>query len=318
VLRGDWRDSNAGRRLSNGGMLGRRRRGYNLIDPMPRIPLGRKGPHGDTMPFLSLPFHRLRYEDTGGTKPVLILSHSFGMRAEMFAPQLEAFAATYRCITWDQRAHGESPAGHPFTFWDSAKDLLALMDHLSIPRAHLAGTSQGGFVALRTALLAPSRVESLSVFGSSADVESEATKVAYQSLLSGVQASSFYEPANGVIEAMVSVCFGTDFDSTVWKRSWAVWNPAQFEMAFNALAGRDAIVDSLRTLAVPTLVLHGTHDAAYPVETGGRIADAIQGSVLKVVDGGHHFLSITDSAAVNEAMQRFLEKPPSVSNKRCC
>lgn len=39
------------------------------------------------MPFLSLPFHRLRYEDTGGHKPALVFCHSFGMRAEMFAPQ---------------------------------------------------------------------------------------------------------------------------------------------------------------------------------------------------------------------------------------
>jgi 3-oxoadipate enol-lactonase len=110
---------------------------------------------GDNLPFLSLPFHRLRYEDTGGNKPVLILSRSFGMRAEMFALQLKAFQSTHRCITWDQRAHGGSPVSHAFTLWDSAKDLLALMDHLEIERASLAGTSPGGLVGLRAALLSP-------------------------------------------------------------------------------------------------------------------------------------------------------------------
>jgi hypothetical protein len=40
------------------------------------------------MPFLTLPFHRLRYEDTQANKPALIFCHSYGMRAEMFAPQL--------------------------------------------------------------------------------------------------------------------------------------------------------------------------------------------------------------------------------------
>jgi pimeloyl-ACP methyl ester carboxylesterase len=258
------------------------------------------------LPYLNLPFHQLRYHDTGGNKPVLVLCHSFGMRAEMFAPQLEAFAADYRCITWDQRAHGESPAAHAFSFWDSAKDLLALMDHLGIERAALAGTSQGGFVVLRAALLAPCRVSSIAVFGSSADEESEETKKGYRHLLDAVRASSFYSPADTVFEAMAGICFGPNFDASVWKRSWAVWSPEQFELAFRTLNERDSIIESLGRLTLPALVLHGDQDAAYASIIGRRIADAIPGAQFEIVERGQHFLSVTDAPRVNAALQRFL------------
>jgi len=42
-------------------------------------------------------------------------------------------------------------------YWDSARDVLALLSHLGIERAVLGGMSQGGFLSLRAAMLAPQR-----------------------------------------------------------------------------------------------------------------------------------------------------------------
>jgi pimeloyl-ACP methyl ester carboxylesterase len=260
------------------------------------------------MPFLTLPFHRLRYEDTQANKPALIFCHSFGMRAEMFAPQLAEFSPRHRCITWDQRGHGESPACHAFTFWDSAKDLLALMDHLGIERAAVVGTSQGGFVALRAALLAPSRITAIAAFGSSADAEGESTKAAYQPLLQAFKASSIFDPPQAAIETMAAVCFGGDFDGAVWKRTWQAWNRDQFELAFNALIGRDSIADQIGAVRCPALVMHGTKDVAYALDIGQRIAQKVPNAEFVAVEGGHHFLSITNPDAVNSALRSFLTR----------
>ena len=93
------------------------------------------------------------------------------MNGAMFSPQLTAFAGRYRCITWDQRGHSQSPASGPFPLWDSARDALALLDRLEIDGAIFVGTSQGGFVSLRAALLAPDRVRGLAVVGTSAATE---------------------------------------------------------------------------------------------------------------------------------------------------
>ena len=46
-----------------------------------------------------------------------------------------------------------------------ARDILSLMDHLSIDRTHLLGTSMGGMIAQHVALMAPERIASLILAG---------------------------------------------------------------------------------------------------------------------------------------------------------
>jgi pimeloyl-ACP methyl ester carboxylesterase len=71
-------------------------------------------------------------------------------------------------IAWDQVGHGGTRATGPFTYGDSAADLLGLLDHLGAERAVLAGMSPGGFVSLRAALTAPGRVRALVLIDSEA------------------------------------------------------------------------------------------------------------------------------------------------------
>jgi 3-oxoadipate enol-lactonase len=149
----------------------------------------------------------LHFEDTGGSGPAVLFCHSFSMNGAMFSPQLTAFAGRYRCITWDQRGHGQSPASGPFTFWDSARDALALLDRLEIDRAIFVGTSQGGFVSLRAALLAPDRVRGLAVMGTSAATEDPLQKAAYEQLNAAFFGSPD-GPPEPVLDMMVQACFG--------------------------------------------------------------------------------------------------------------
>ena len=99
----------------------------------------------------------ISFEDSGGKGPVVILSHGFLMDHSMFDHQVEALKASYRVVTWDERGFGGTPATGEFTYWDSANDVLGLMDHLGIQSAVIGGMSQGGFLSLRVALTAPER-----------------------------------------------------------------------------------------------------------------------------------------------------------------
>jgi pimeloyl-ACP methyl ester carboxylesterase len=105
----------------------------------------------------------LAFQDSGGKGPVVILSHGFLMDHTMFDAQVAALTPKYRVITWDERGFGGTLATSEFTFWDSANDVLGLMDHLGIDSAVIGGMSQGGFLSLRVALTAPSRVKALSL-----------------------------------------------------------------------------------------------------------------------------------------------------------
>ena len=64
------------------------------------------------MPFAHVNGQKLYYEDTGGDGPVIVFSHGLLMDGSMFAPQVEALRSTWRCITWDERGHGQTAGPH--------------------------------------------------------------------------------------------------------------------------------------------------------------------------------------------------------------
>jgi Alpha/beta hydrolase family len=100
---------------------------------------------------------QIGYTDSGGQGAVVVFSHGFLLDHTMFGRQVTALAPQYRVITWDQRGHGGTRATGPFTYWDSAADLLGLLDQLGVERAVLGGMSQGGFVSLRTCCMTGGR-----------------------------------------------------------------------------------------------------------------------------------------------------------------
>ncbi len=72
------------------------------------------------MPFADVNGQHIYFADSGGGAPAVVFSHGFLMDHEMFAPQVEELSAEFRCITWDERGFGQTPATAPFTYYDSA------------------------------------------------------------------------------------------------------------------------------------------------------------------------------------------------------
>ncbi|MET9225902.1 alpha/beta fold hydrolase [Lentzea sp. NPDC003310] len=246
---------------------------------------------------------RVSYVDHGGDGPVVVLLHSFLMDAAMWAPQVEAFGDRYRLVAIDERGHGDTPADAPFDHWDVARDALAVLDALGISRAAVAGTSQGGFVALRMALLAPERVTALALLGTSGEPEDEQISAAYQQLAEVWIAQG----PETVIEAVAKICLG-EYDPSDWTPKWSeVW-PDRLRLIMNALVGREGVLDRLASVGVPALVLHGTADLAYPVAKAEALVAALPGAApLVLVEGGAHFLSLTHAADVNPHLERFFD-----------
>lgn len=241
------------------------------------------------------------YVDHGGDGPAVVLLHSFLMDVTMWAPQVEAFGQRYRLIAIDERGHGRTPVQAPFDYWDVARDVLAVLDALGIESAGVVGTSQGGFVALRTALLAPERVTALAVLGTSGEAEDEQIAAAYEQLTEVWIAQG----PETVVEATAKICLG-DYDASEWTPKWSRVEPERLRFISNALITRDGILDRVGEIAAPVLVLHGTADLAYPVAKAEALVAALPKAELVTVDGGAHFLSLTHAADVNPHLERFL------------
>jgi len=117
----------------------------------------------------------LYYEDTGpgSTGETIAFSHGLLWGTELFAAQIAALRARYRCIAWDHRGQGRSGADHRVCIgmelvWQDATQLL---DKLAGGPVHFCGLSMGGFVGMRMAARRRDLVRSLILLETSSDPE---------------------------------------------------------------------------------------------------------------------------------------------------
>jgi pimeloyl-ACP methyl ester carboxylesterase len=106
----------------------------------------------------------IEYEVRGSGEPLLLIHGS--IIANAFFPLLNqpGIANAYRVISYHRRGFaGSARAQDPFTIGQQAADAHALLRHLGIPRAHVAGHSYGGAIALQLALDTPEDVHSLAL-----------------------------------------------------------------------------------------------------------------------------------------------------------
>src|SRR5436853_5895749 len=94
--------------------------------------------------------------------PVVVLGHGAGGNHGIWYQQVPVFARDYYVVTWDQRGFGLSTnrngLANPRT---ATGDLLAILDHLGVERAHAVGQSLGGWAAMGLAVAHGDRVQSL-------------------------------------------------------------------------------------------------------------------------------------------------------------
>lgn len=258
------------------------------------------------MPHADVNGQRLFYEDSGGDGPAVMWSHGLFMDHSMFAPQVEAFGDGCRCVAWDERGHGQTDSTpDPFTYWDSAKDLLGLMDHLGIERAVLAGMSQGGFLSLRAALTAPDRVLGLVLIDTQAGVEDPAKLEGYNQLLDTWTAADSGVPQE-ISDIVAGIILGGYDRAGEWQAKWQEMDHAKVRQVYETLIGREEIWDRLSEIDLPALVVHATDDAAIELDIARRLADELPQGELAVIEGGGHAPNLTRPDDVNPHIERFL------------
>jgi pimeloyl-ACP methyl ester carboxylesterase len=261
------------------------------------------------MPHAEVNGQRLFYEDTGGDGEVIVLSHGLFMDHTMFDAQVEALRGSWRCISWDERGHGQTVStADPFTYWDAARDLLGLLDHLGVERAVLAGMSQGGYLSLRAALTAPERVRALILIDSQAGTEDPAKLPDYQALIDAWTGPDGAPPE--VMDVVGQIVIGPEHaELPVWKERWAAMSPEVVHQVYTTLSSReDDVAPRISELTMPSLVVHGEVDAAVELATGRAFAAALPDAELAVVDGAGHASNLTHPEPVNAAIAAFLDR----------
>jgi pimeloyl-ACP methyl ester carboxylesterase len=181
----------------------------------------------------------------------------------------------------------------PYTLSHMAADAIALLDHLRIARAHIAGSSMGGMIVQTIAIEHPDRVASLtSIMSSTGDPRvGKPTPAALDVLLAPPPAerdayiesamkSAVWQSRKYFDESAVRSLAAESFD-----RSFYPEGATRQLAAIYASGDRSA---ALAALAVPTLVIHGRDDTLITPEGGERTAELVPGArLLFVSDMGH-------------------------------
>ena len=109
------------------------------------------------------------FTDPWANAPALLMIHAAMGNATRWNPWVPSLCRHYRVIRPDLRGHGRTQIPGPeneLTLAKLAGDMVALLDHLGIERAHVVGNSAGGYVGQHLAMQHPERMRTLALFGS--------------------------------------------------------------------------------------------------------------------------------------------------------
>lgn len=263
--------------------------------------------------------------------PTLVLVNSFTTSSELYNPQFsdERFVGKVNLLALEPYGHGETRAKTAqFTYWDSAQANLQALDQLGISTAFALGTSQGGWIVTRMAILAPDRIKGIIPLGTSMDYESEESRAAgcwdasafctpwIDELASKVGAD--WAPSDQYCNDLIDPAFGTDVAPET-RAFWIARTKTNYQgddgrhrlrMATINLRDRDDLRGRLDYVECPVLWLHGSQDVVYSVAHAEkeitRFTNA-RSAEFKTIEGGQHFLSASQPQAVNDHVLAFIE-----------
>jgi pimeloyl-ACP methyl ester carboxylesterase len=192
-----------------------------------------------------------------------------------------------------------TPSRVPYTLVDMTQDVVALLDHLRIERAHVVGASLGGMIAQILGATEPGRVASLGIIMSttgkplSAPPAWRVIKLAFDTPGNDASAEEklSFEVRN------IAVFNGPNFlpsESELRQRVQQLADrctyPPGMLRQFDAVLGTGSLLGYSKAITAPTIVLHGSADPMVRPRNGRAVAAAIPGARFVVVDGMGHDL----------------------------
>ncbi len=252
---------------------------------------------------------RIHYERSGTGFPVLFI-HAGIADSRMWEPQARAFARHFDMVRPDLRGFGDTAL--PPAPYSGIADLLALLDHLHIDRAHVVGCSMGGTVALDLALEHPQRVARLvlvaaGVSGSNlgaadaalfTEVE-EADKAGDMDAVNRAEVRLWVDgprrregSAPATVRALV-----LDMNGRSLHTDWA--------SAESQPIGRPAI-GRLREIAAPTLVIAGDQDLPHCLANADLITSKVPRARKVIIKDAAHLPSLERPEEFNRVVLDFL------------
>ena len=249
--------------------------------------------------------------DIAGSGPPLVLLHAGLGDRRMWDAQIPALAERFTVIRCDARGFGETRK--PPQPYSAHGDVLGLLDHLGIERAHLVGVSMGSQTAIEVAVAAPERVSSLIAVAARTG-----TPVSLELRANLDRVDEIFESGD--------VAGAVEYELRMWidgpGREPEAVNPAMRERVREmnaALFARDdeegdpiplnpPAAERLGDITAPTLIVYGDMDIADVRQAGPHLAAAIPGASLAVIPDAAHLPQMERPELFNQIVLDFLSR----------
>jgi pimeloyl-ACP methyl ester carboxylesterase len=267
----------------------------------------------------------LLHHHVAGTGLPLVLLHGLGSSGGDWELQVPVFSRRYTVITPDLPGHGQSPGPsgrHPFTIWQVADDVAALIAQLACPGplmleegrdwalgagpVHVLGLSLGGCVAVALAIRHPQLVRSLVLVNTFARFQPAGLRGA------GRMVRGLWLLATGPMPRLAAAAARDLFPKPEQRRFYeaAVTRLGRISKRNYWAATRAAIALDLRPqlaqIACPTLVIAGDRDLTVPRAAIDGLRRGISGAKLALVADSGHATPVDQTGIFNRLVLDFL------------
>lgn len=240
-----------------------------------------------------------------GTGPLALLMHGIGGNRTNWREQLPALAGHVTAVAWDARGYGDSDDYEgPLAFDDFVVDVLRVLDYFGAARAHLIGLSMGGRIAMRTALLHPQRVASLTLADTHEGFEafSPEQRLAFVDtrrapLLAGKEPSDI---ADTVARSLVGPKASPQHLAQLVE-SISLLHKMSYVKSLEATVNQVTVGD-LAQIRMPVHFVVGADDRLTPPAMHYEMAKKISQATVSVVPDAGHLSNIENPADFNASM----------------
>jgi 3-oxoadipate enol-lactonase len=247
--------------------------------------------------------------DGDGSGELVLFMHGIGGNRSNWHRQLPAFAEHFSCVAWDARGYGDSDDyDGPLAFDDFVTDVLRVLDHFGIEKGHLLGLSMGGRIAMRTALLHPDRVATLTLVDTHegfAAFSTEQRRAFVDSrrapLLAGKEPADIAEP---VARSLIGPHASPEHLEEL-RRSIAALHKGSYIKSLEATVAQVDLGD-IAAIRAPAHFIVGAEDPLTPPAMHHEMAAKLGGAPVSVLPLAGHLSNIENAPAFNRAALEWL------------
>jgi aminoacrylate hydrolase len=250
------------------------------------------------------------YFETHGEGAPLIFSAGMGGGGGFWAPQIAELAKRYQVIIYDHvgtaRSRGDKPVARDIP--GMASDIVSVLDHLDLDKAHVVGHAIGGIVGLELAMTQPERLRSVTVVNGWGRADAFLRRC--------------FEVRKEILAASGSKAYVRAQPLFLFPPQWIAENEAKLDAdeshiiahfppseTMNARIEMFLAFDPgrrLKTITTPVLVTTAADDALVPAYLTRELAAAIPGATLREVGYGAHAFTAVTPDVFNAMLLEFL------------